>query len=171
MKINTSNSVFVLVIMLSMVSCVLTSNSKQNAVDDVCNGFIINITNADSRYILTYTKLKRALENKFDLITTRGDRFCEIIINGFETKSHSSLISTSGVASRDNVRLKVKYEAKTPKGAFKNTCIIMYNRNVSDAYYSHHVNDLKIDENNVETVAEKMFFYVVRDIKMLANRK
>ena len=127
--------------------------------------FNVNIKNADSKNTLFYSKLKTALEDKFILLQhSKNGNKCDIDILNITATNYIPLIDNSGIASRNNKKIDVKYSVNVGDKIIKNNVIVFYGSNVSENYYSNYVNNEKMADNDIELLSEKIFYSVIGSV-------
>lgn len=166
-------SVIFLVILLFMSSCVSFNDVSINNIYKKCNTFVVKIQNVDGKNILFYSKLKASLEDELNLLVYNdnhdniGTNKCILNVTDIKTTNYVPLTNNSGIASRNNSKIDVKYSVFVDNKIIKNSCIVFYGSNVSENYYSEYVNTAKMRDNDVALLTEKIFYSVINDINKI----
>lgn len=156
-----------IIILLLVSSCSIIDRNNEQSIYNKCNSFIINIDGSNS---LFYTKLKNSLNDKFNLLVYGEDseidksKICEINIKKINIKTYSSLTDTSGITSRQNTKIDIKYSINISNKKINNNCIVFYGASVSDNYYSVYNKEEKMSDNNIEILSDKLFYSIINDI-------
>ncbi len=114
------------------------------------------------------SSLTDTLNEKFDLLFKKSnnksvdENLCKLTIN-IEKSLNSTLKNESGNTSRVNRQLKIKYNLKGDYINIDKTFIIFYGSNISEYVYSDHIKKKKEDINNINDIANKIYFGILNN--------
>lgn len=135
--------------------------------DIPCADFNININNVSTGNMLFLSRLSKNLKNKLQLVKNKNsNNLCNVDIN-FSSSAYSAIIDESGYTGRKNFKLEFDYtiNIKNVEPIKRKNIVIFYGANISDNYYSEYVYSQKREDNNLSMLTEKLFYYIVKDLK------
>lgn len=159
---------YIFVFVLLLTSCSFIKYNNSGNVYDKCGIFDINIKNVNNKDVLFYLKLKTNLEDKFSLLYhNENNNRCIIDIIDTTITNYVPLVDNSGIASRNNKKIDIKYSVELSDKIIKDRVIVFYGLNVSENYYSNYVNSEKVIDNDIDLLSEKIFYSVIKNINKI----